>query len=578
MSIGSRLVLLMALAGSAAPAAAATAAPSDVRVAPGRVTFAVDVAGTQSNVDAGGAAHAVALPDGGALLFGATKAGGATLYGVKIDRRGAIDRSLGAGGAVAIARPAPFDVVQILRQRDGRILLVGSAPQTQPATAPPPLTVTRLNADLSLDRSFGSGGTATAPIGEGCAACTTAALAADGSIVLVGAAGRYNTPPTGPDLRWALTRLTPAGAVDASFGTGGVATIATGASTSGFNVAFGPGGSIVTEAQSSSGLLAGRAQLHLARLTAAGRPDPSFAGGAPVALPFATGFYLVVLADGSVVVNGQPASSQPLPTQPSRQLLARYTPSGAFAGLVDLGTASDPRQLLPAADGAVDVVGTPAYALIPSTVPRPGQLDVRRVGADGAITPLATVTLPFGGGGSSFVVSRRPRPVPSLLQNSFTGATLLPRPDGSYLVAGAVAVRQPTGEGEGISLGRFAAASLTPAFAADETFGGSAPPLRVAVRLLRQRAATARTRHGIRIELEASAVGLARVKVRHGERAIAHSLLPVFTTARHVIPVELTAYGNRYLRRHHNVRVSITATARDLVTTTATASARGRLR
>jgi hypothetical protein len=71
---------------------------------------------------------------------------------------------------------------------------------------------------------------------------------------------------------------------------------------------------------------------------------------------------------------------------------------------------------------------------------------------------------------------------------------------------------------------------------------------------------------------------LARVKVTHGGRAIAHSLLPVFTTRSRTLPVELTQYGNTYLRRHRNVRVTITATARDLLTTTATTTARGRLR
>jgi hypothetical protein len=68
--------------------------------------------------------------------------------------------------------------------------------------------------------------------------------------------------------------------------------------------------------------------------------------------------------------------------------------------------------------------------------------------------------------------------------------------------------------------------------------------------------------------MQASAVGVARVKITQGGRAIAHSLLPVFKTLRGILPVELTRYGNAYLRRHRNVRVSITATARDLLTRT----------
>jgi len=188
------------------------------------------------------------------------------------------------------------------------------------------------------------------------------------------------------------------------------------------------------------------------------------------------------------------------------------------------------------------------------------------------------VNLPFGGGGSSFLVSVLPRPVASLLQNSFVGNRLVPRPDGSYLVTGGVSVSQPTGEGTGFSIGRFAVAALTPSFGLDPAFGGPATPPRLSVRLTPQRARTARTRHGIRIVLKASAVGLMRVRIKRGDRVIADSLLPIFKTTPHTLPVELTRYGDAYLRGRRNVRVSITATARDLLTSTATTAARGRLR
>ena len=49
-------------------------------------------------------------------------------------------------------------------------------------------------------------------------------------------------------------------------------------------------------------------------------------------------------------------------------------------------------------------------------------------------------------------------------------------------------------------------------------------------------------------------------------------------TTRRTLPVELTRYGNTYLRHHRNVRVSLTATTRDLLANTATTTARGRLR
>jgi hypothetical protein len=230
------------------------------------------------------------------------------------------------------------------------------------------------------------------------------------------------------------------------------------------------------------------------------------------------------------------------------------------------------------------VCGTPTYTLDPNTHRVNGRIIVRRLAADGTADPAfgglagRTVDLPFGGGGSSFVISVHPRPLPSLYQNSFTGSGLVPRPDGSYVVAGGVSVVQPTGEGDGLSIGRFALAALTPAFTLDTSFGGPATPLRLGIRLVRQRARTARAMHGIRVVVKSSAVGLANVKVQHAGYTIARSVLPIFKTTSHSLPVELTHYGNRYLARHRNVRVTVNATGRDLLTTTATSTAHGRLR
>jgi hypothetical protein len=43
------------------------------------------------------------------------------------------------------------------------------------------------------------------------------------------------------------------------------------------------------------------------------------------------------------------------------------------------------------------------------------------------------------------------------------------------------------------------------------------------------------------------------------------------------VPVELTTFGNRLLRGHRRVRVSVVATARDLLAGRAAARARGTL-
>ena len=569
-----KLIPLLVSAVALGLPAGAQAAP-EIDTAPGRVVIRVDDGAVQRNVDAGGAVQAVALPDGSALLFGSGAGSQDVLYAAKIARNGALDPAFGSGGVKTIDAPggASFALRQVLRQPDGKLLMISAHFSTQPQFAPNALEVTRVNADLSIDRAYGIDGTRTTPIGEGCAACTTAALAPDGSLVLtgiVGQAGPPITPNTPPDFHWALTRLTPSGAVDTGFGSGGVATVAATGSTSGFNVAFGPGGSIVTEGQVSNGMTS---QILLTRLTSSGAPDPAFAGGTPILVPLASGFGMLVQGDGSVVLNGGPLGAPSSLIDPSFEKLVRYTAAGApdagfgAGGSIDLGSGTFPSQLLPAAGGSV-VVASGAT----------GARTFRLVTATGTIPVRRTVNLRFGGGGSSFLVSVRPRPVGSLLQNSFASQQILRRPDGSYLVPGGVQVRQPTGEGAGFSIGRFAAASLTPSLGHETAFGGPRTPLRLSVSLRRQRAVTARRRHGIRISLRASEAGLARVRITAGGRLVAHSLLPVFGTTRRTLPVELTRYGNAYLRRHRGIRVSIAATGRDLLANTARATARGRLR
>ncbi len=569
MTRGSRClftVLLAAVLGLAGVARAA-AGPA-VDSAPGRVVVQVDDGSVRPDVDAGGALHAVALPDGSALLFGSGAADG-VLYATKIGSRGALDRSFGTAGVATLRAPgnAISGLRQVLRQPDGKLLFVSAWQSTLPQFAPNDLLVTRTNADLSLDRSYGLDGTRFTGIGEGCGSCTPAALAPDGSLVLTGTTGDVPSPSARSNLRWALTRLTPQGAVDASFGASGIATIATDGPARGFNVAIGPGGTIVTEAQAANIM---ESRLLLTRLTPNGTPDPAFAGGTLIVTPLSDGFGMLVQDDGAIVLNGSLPLAPGPPTR--REALIRYTPAGApdaafgAGGFVNLGRTASPLQLLPAAGGSVLVAETAT-----------AELTVQAVLADGAIAGRRYLRLRFGGGTSSFLVSVRPRPVATVRQNSFRGRQLLRRTDGSYLLYGGVAIVRPTAEGAGFSIGRFAVAALTPSLTADDAFGGPPTPLRLSVRLPRQRASTARRRHGIRVSLQASKVGLVRVKITHRGRALALSLLPNFKTTRHTLPVELTRHGNAYLRRHRNLRVSITATARDLLTNNASATARGHL-
>ena len=581
--IARALMFAAALAAFLAPPALAAGSH-----APGRVVFPVDGGVISRNVDGGGAGQAVALPDGSAVLVG-SKALVRGFYAAKIGPGGALDPSYGTAGVAHVAPSQMFGPVQVLVQPDGKVLVIGfGAARSRFELGQ--LLVARLNPDGTLDTTYGSGGIAQPGIELGCAACGNAALQPDGALVVAGATGQNSpdivtNPNAPPDFHWVVARLTPSGGLDPAFGSGGIATIPSGSSI-GFNVALLPDGRIVTEAQSGS---ISNTSMLLSRLTPAGTTDPTFNGGNPVTLPLATGFSMLASADGSVVAEGRTRGSSGLISRSAR--LVRVTSSGApdggfgSGGVAELGSAIDIRQLLPAAGSKLLVVGPPTAPVLPNVVtPAQGRVAVERINPDGSVdTSLGgsrglTVTLPFGGGGSSFVVSVRPRPLPSIRQNSFAGSRLVPRSDGSFLVVGGVVVTQPTGEGAGKSIFRFAAGALTSSFAPDSTFGGPASPLRATVRVPRQSALGAFRRHGVRIRVSMSAPGLVLAKVRAGRRVVAQSVLPIFKPGRRVLPVELTAFGNRFLRGHRRVRVTVSATAHDLLAGQAAARARGTLR
>jgi uncharacterized delta-60 repeat protein len=152
--------------------------------------------------------------------------------------------------------------------------------------------VIRVNADGSLDESFGSGGVATfePPIRS----ISSVTVDPAGRIVLgatLGAAGSTTV---------AAVRLGTGGAFDPSFGIGGIDD--TGVQTLGSNLALAPDGRIVLAGRTpdSSGMT-------VVRRLADGGPDASFSGDGTIAIPLGVGGSagaLAVVADGSVVAGG----------------------------------------------------------------------------------------------------------------------------------------------------------------------------------------------------------------------------------------------------------------------------------
>ncbi|MGZ6696766.1 MAG: hypothetical protein ACXVFL_14140 [Solirubrobacteraceae bacterium] len=173
--------------------------------------------------------------DGRILVAGRSSASGAVV--ARLRATGVLDPDFGGDGRVTL--PGGGDLSAVLVQPDRKIVVAGNASGS--AT----MTVTRLKPDGSLDATFGSGGTMTVAFGSLANPLGGAARQPDGKIVVAG----YTQD--GEDV--AVARLNANGSLDATFGTGGKTTIDFGAATFGNAVALAPNGRIVVAGQKTGG-------------------------------------------------------------------------------------------------------------------------------------------------------------------------------------------------------------------------------------------------------------------------------------------------------------------------------------
>ncbi|HWH10142.1 MAG TPA: delta-60 repeat domain-containing protein [Solirubrobacteraceae bacterium] len=564
-----RRVLILAVAavgGSSLAGQVASAAPPYSAKAPGRVVYSLDGGAISPTDNPGGErGPAVGLPDGGTVVVADGPDGRSVI--IELDVDGTLDPSFTDAGLTAVQDNLDqFAVTEIVRQPDGKLVLVGSVP-TSGNLVFPELALVRLNADGTLDSGFGIGGLKVLPIQASCTGCLTVAVRPGGGLVVGGSTGQQSPaiatdPAATPQTRWVVAALTSYGALDPSFGLAGIAFVGAPGSYA-KDLAVLPDGEVVTDGDVYAGDQRYKSQL--VRLLPSGAPDPAFHGGTPEYLPdVAVPGILLVYPDGVAIVD-------------LGRAIVRYTAAGlpdetfGTGGVVQTTSpdAADRVNLFPSdGDGAVAILENESDY---------GSDEVERIGPTGAVDAPFSVGTPFGGGSSSFVTSERPRGLPPLDQNTFAGS-VLERPDGSFVLLGDVAVSQPTGEGEGRSSEELAAAALTPSFGLDPSFGGPPTPLQATLAVIRQRASTARTRHGIRVTLGVSAPGLARIVIKASGRVVAQSVLPVFVAGASTLPVELTSFGNTWLGRHPRSRLTASLKARDVLTNTATATASGALR
>jgi uncharacterized delta-60 repeat protein len=326
---------------------------------------------------------------------------------------GSLDPTFGTGGMVVTPPVADFDSARrVLLQPDGKMLLVGL---TFRSVAPfvYGIVVARYDADGVLDPTFGTGGVvALEDSAAGSFIVADAVLAPDGDVVVTGSFWPVDPEATDDVL---LARFTGAGALDATFGVGGVVTTDVGAGDDGAaGVVLEPDGRVVV-AGNHTATDGSTADALLARYDAGGVLDASFGMSGLVIADLGSAqdhvWDLLRQPDGKLVVVGAAGPAGDLDV-----VLARYdamgVPDAAFgvAGMATLAL-SDGDDVAPAglleADGKLVLVGSvgTAAAGVDLAVAR-----CRRNGAlDGSFGTGGVTTVAAGTGfGAWLDVARQP--------------------------------------------------------------------------------------------------------------------------------------------------------------------------
>lgn len=271
---------------------------------------------------------AMVRADDGAFFVAATvlAADGGDVLVARLGPDAAPDASFGDGGVRVVDLGGDDHAAWLLLDGLRRVVVAGrGGPDDE-------LAVLRLDPDGDLDAGFGGGDgivTTDASGGGHGSAGNDVALQSDGKIVVAGSAGN------GSDLDFALVRYDEAGVPDPTFGVGGVVTTAIPPPFVGVlandvarAVVVQPDGRIVA----AGGHEWGAFEIALARYDASGALDPTFGdGGVALAGGPAEGVTAndVVLApNGRLVVAGHVVNLQLLSL--SSTVLARFMPDGTL--------------------------------------------------------------------------------------------------------------------------------------------------------------------------------------------------------------------------------------------------------
>ncbi len=275
---------------------------------------------------------------------------------------GALDPFFQGSGIAAVPFESPvseYSTNAVAVQLDGKIVVVGTVNIGTGGFHE--IAVSRFNPDGSIDTSFGQNGTAYIGFGLGGTSGDFGdALAIDGTKIVVGGAA---TSTIGSEC--AVARLNADGSLDSSFGAGGKITLSITApnlpDSEADAVAIQPDGKIVLagRVQNAAG---DTSDFGVARLNQNGQPDTTFNQTGQATTDLGGGGYNIASAiaigpGGKIFVAGQTPA---VPGKFGQMALVTYKPTGDLDGLevIPTDTGSDSAVAVAAtADGSVFVLG-----------------------------------------------------------------------------------------------------------------------------------------------------------------------------------------------------------------------------
>ncbi|WP_460431516.1 M10 family metallopeptidase C-terminal domain-containing protein, partial [Azotobacter salinestris] len=253
------------------------------------------------------------LPDGKLLVAGQSHNSGSHSYDydfsvIRLNADGSLDTSFGSDGKATfdIAGAGRNLVHSMTVQPDGKILLAGISSYT--------LEVIRLNADGTLDTGFGSDGKATFDLGWSDDQGYSLTVQPDGKILLAGSSYdyAYDSPENSTYFDFSVIRLNADGTLDTGFGSDGEATVdINGDTDQGYSLSVQPDGRI---------LVAGRSynpnydtEFSVARLNADGSLDINFDSDGKASFNLGNGYAqvnsLALQPDGKILLAGHSYNS-----------------------------------------------------------------------------------------------------------------------------------------------------------------------------------------------------------------------------------------------------------------------------